>query len=488
MSSDLQDIVRRVVENLSNIQPANSAATSSSEGCQNFINETEVQELNRCFRVPRLPAPNSSVLQQSSGRDLAAGFSSRQNYSSARQPRMRRQVPRSSSGRFQPYARNCSRGGNRDVVEPPSYFKDVCVLPNPSWERVPRGKMKVFCINKNMYVDAWEVKKDWDESESDCEEEPGAQTTQQGTDIRQFSSTTSTTAGAIDGTTGGAGGGAAGAIDGLTSASTQARLEFLTAQLQSMFPQTSTSAITQAISNAQNLQGAIDCLLAANRRDIRDHDHQIDAVNTTSSAVPGTQVSETSICPLTVAESYPLKGAIPFKMCHLDPYDAIKLHKSRVLSLGTQEILINRQCGIMLRDLFKKFKRGDLDIKKVPDVTFIGEEGIDAEGLSKEFFTLVMNALTSGTGGYIMFEGGSDHLVPVISEEYYQSGYFRFVGQLIAMSVLNSGIGIVGLSRALTTYMVTEDVELASCNLSIDDVPDYCVQQALMEVHVLLDK
>lgn len=43
----------------------------------------------------------------------------------------------------------------------------------------------------------------------------------------------------------------------------------MTAQLQSMFPQTSTSAITQAISNAQNLQGAIDCLLATNRRDIR---------------------------------------------------------------------------------------------------------------------------------------------------------------------------------------------------------------------------
>ena len=87
-----------------------------------------------------------------------------------------------------------------------------------------------------------------------------------------------------------------------------------------------------------------------------------------------------------------------------------------------------------------------------------------------------------------MFQGGRDHLMPVISEEYYQSGYFRFVGQLIAMSVLHSGIGIVGLSRALTTYMVTEDVELASCNLTIDDVPDYCMQQALMEVHLLLDK
>ena len=148
MSLDLQDIVLRVVENLSNIQPANSAATSSSEGCQNFTIATEEQELNRSFQVPRLPAPNSSVLQQSSGRNLAAVSSGRQNYSSARQPRMRRQVPRSSSGRFQPYVRNSSRGGNRDVVELPSYFKDVCVLPKPSWERVPRGKMKAFCINK----------------------------------------------------------------------------------------------------------------------------------------------------------------------------------------------------------------------------------------------------------------------------------------------------------------------------------------------------
>ena len=86
--------------------------------------------------------------------------------------------------------------------------------------------------------------------------------------------------------------------------------------------------------------------------------------------IAGTQVSETSTCPLTVAESYPLN------MCHLDPYDAIKLHKSRVLSLGTQEILINRQCGIMLRDLFKKFKRGDLDIKKVPDVILNVKKGL----------------------------------------------------------------------------------------------------------------
>ena len=48
ISSDLQDIVRRFVENLSNIQPANSAATSSSEGCQNFTNETDAFKYLAC--------------------------------------------------------------------------------------------------------------------------------------------------------------------------------------------------------------------------------------------------------------------------------------------------------------------------------------------------------------------------------------------------------------------------------------------------------
>ena len=122
-------------------------------------------------------------------------------------------------------------------------------------------------------------------------------------------------------------------------------------------------------------------------------------------------------------------------------------------------------------------------MKKVPDVTFIGDEGIDAEGLTKEFFTLVMNALTSGPAGHIMFEGGSDHLVPVISEECYQSGYFRFAGQLIAMSVLHRGIDIGGLSGALTIYMVTDVVELASCNYDCNYLSEPHLALMLVEAH-----
>ena len=36
-----------------------------------------------------------------------------------------------------------------------------------------------------------------------------------------------------------------------------------------------------------------------------------------------------------------------------------------------------------------------------------------------------MNSLTSGTGGYVLFEGAADHLLPIINREYYQSGFFK---------------------------------------------------------------
>ena len=58
-------------------------------------------------------------------------------------------------------------------------------------------------------------------------------------------------------------------------------------------------------------------------------------------------------------------------------------------------------------------KRGVLNTRKVLHVTFVREEGIDAEGLTKEFFSLVMDMVAGGTGGYVLFEGETDHLVPV---------------------------------------------------------------------------
>ena len=116
------------------------------------------------------------------------------------------------------------------------------------------------------------------------------------------------------------------------------------------------------------------------------------------------------------------------------------------------------------------------------DVTFIGEDGIDAQGLTREFFSIVMSSLKYGSGNYILFEGSDDHLLPVISEEYHQSSFFIYAGELIAMSVLHAGFGFTGMSRALSVYLSTDDMDRASCYLSIKDVPDYGIQGILCEV------
>jgi hypothetical protein len=180
---------------------------------------------------------------------------------------------------------------------------------------------------------------------------------------------------------------------------------------------------------------------------------------------------------ITVLENYPLN------ISAMDPNTALITHKNNVLNYtNTQELHVNRHCETIVRDLFKKLKRKDIETKSIPDVTFIGEDGIDAEGLTKELFSIVMNSLKCGTGGYILFEGSDDHLLPIINEEYHQSGYFKYVGQLIGMSVLHAGFGMTGISRALSVFIATDDVYKGMCHLSISDVPDYGIQEILHEV------
>ena len=113
----------------------------------------------------------------------------------------------------------------------------------------------------------------------------------------------------------------------------------------------------------------------------------------------------------------------------MDPRTAFITHKRNVLdSSGTQELYINRNSDSIIRDLFKKLKRKEIEPKKKPDMTFIGEEGMDAEELTKEFFSIVMNSLKCGTGGYVQFEGSDDHLLPVISENIIRVGTINMLG------------------------------------------------------------
>lgn len=71
---------------------------------------------------------------------------------------------------------------------------------------------------------------------------------------------------------------------------------------------------------------------------------------------------------------------------------------------------------------------------------------------------MVMANKTDGKGGIVLYVGKMDHLVPVHSEEYTASSHFKYAGKLIAHSFLHASFGLTGLSRDITEYPVTEDV------------------------------
>ena len=50
-------------------------------------------------------------------------------------------------------------------------------------------------------------------------------------------------------------------------------------------------------------------------------------------------------------------------------------------------------------------KRGEIDIRRELDIEFVDEDGIDAKGLTREYLNLVLQSMTDGTGGYVLFEG-----------------------------------------------------------------------------------
>ena len=66
---------------------------------------------------------------------------------------------------------------------------------------------------------------------------------------------------------------------------------------------------------------------------------------------------------------------------------------------------MQRQSPLLVRELFKMMKRGEIDIRRELDIEFIDEDGIDGKGLTRQYLNLVLQGITDGTGGYVLFEG-----------------------------------------------------------------------------------
>lgn len=85
----------------------------------------------------------------------------------------------------------------------------------------------------------------------------------------------------------------------------------------------------------------------------------------------------------------------------------MEMFQAKILkpNLPRQNMMVDRQSGLVVKDLFKMLKRGEIDIRRQLDVEFLNEDGLDASGLTKEYLNLVMDSMATGKGGLILFEG-----------------------------------------------------------------------------------
>ena len=169
---NIQRIVAAVINNLHTLPTANpSRVNSVNNGSSSRRFESSEHELRGAFSIPRnggslADGPSTSVgsineiVPTSTGStgsipisSLSAGYSHLQNYSQGRaKPRKGKDQSRSTTtGRFE---KGRQQKGKKQSAEQLS-FKDVCLLPSPHYDTVPRMKAKAELIGQGLYIDAF---------------------------------------------------------------------------------------------------------------------------------------------------------------------------------------------------------------------------------------------------------------------------------------------------------------------------------------------
>ncbi|XP_074630592.1 uncharacterized protein LOC141889264 isoform X2 [Acropora palmata] len=192
--------------------------------------------------------------------------------------------------------------------------------------------------------------------------------------------------------------------------------------LKDMFPTKSDADINEVITSVQgNLDAAIESLLDQNNIVLDEH---------------GASNFNEELSSLRSVHS---------------PGIALQQYRNQMIDGGLRHYInINRNSQTLFRDIVGIYKRARDDLRNKPDVTFVGEEGVDAGGPTLESLWLALSQMRQGDGGKVsLFEGSSGHLLPVHCTSYLDSGLFYIFGKVVAHSILHGGTGFPGLSPAM---------------------------------------
>lgn len=149
---------------------------------------------------------------------------------------------------------------------------------------------------------------------------------------------------------------------------------------------------------------------------------------------------------------------------------------------GRVEIKINR--SELLQDSFYKFRKlKSDDFKKSFKFEFIGEQGIDAGGLSREWFEQITDACFNVDCGLFEYSGVDNICYQFnpnsgIANEYHLE-YFRFIGRIVGKALFDQKYIKAHLTQPLFKHILGYPI-------TVDDI-EYCDQQIYENLKQLED-
>ena len=171
-----------------------------------------------------------------------------------------------------------------------------------------------------------------------------------------------------------------------------------------------------------------------------------------------------------------------FKEDETGPQSLQRFISSAVNSFGDElDFVIDRKKDI-LEQAARKYKNSSFDVTRPLNVSFKGEVGLDAGGLTREYFQLLIDRLQKQIPESItLFEGCSDHLLPIHNYDLLSGGFFILAGKMILHSILNKYHAVMG-SPAIVVYLITGSRDAAIEHITLNEVPDPIYQEILGKV------
>ena len=144
-------------------------------------------------------------------------------------------------------------------------------------------------------------------------------------------------------------------------------------------------------------------------------------------------------------------------------------HKVSQMEEGYQEIHVIRN-STFFRQIIDLYQDHSISIRKRPNVTFENEDGYDAGGLTRDFFSCAFQKILDPANG--LFEQGC--FVPTQNIQAVVSGKFHAVGRCFAHSIIHGGPSSC-LSETVLSFMLGEP--LSTLNIPIDLIVSHEVKK-----------